>query len=284
MNLCHLKNSELEPNFKKYKGRVVLRGDIVKDDSRFKCSVHWARIISITNDSRKSHGHCFQGLPGCAGTSSIRLHPGQNGRCTNVHWKIPKSEWSQTFGSVYHDTNGLTHGPVWKTQSFLLKRYFIWSSFGRDYYGKSNLSKSDWKYELGESFPNWGMFYSCTVKKDYSLSVYVGWHQIGWKENKNINPMWESTPQRSFIWGEPTSFLDNVFFGLHSKENAKLARILWITTKVCLNLEFLLVVWKILPEAKAPRKNWGQNTVSSWSNGHGRSCEEMRGKILRTCE
>ena len=32
MDLCHLKNSELEPQFQKYKGRVVLRGDIVKDD------------------------------------------------------------------------------------------------------------------------------------------------------------------------------------------------------------------------------------------------------------
>ena len=33
MDLCHLKNSELEPQYQKYKGRVVLRGDVVKDDS-----------------------------------------------------------------------------------------------------------------------------------------------------------------------------------------------------------------------------------------------------------
>ena len=33
MDLCHLKNSELEPQYQKYKSRVVLRGDIVKDDS-----------------------------------------------------------------------------------------------------------------------------------------------------------------------------------------------------------------------------------------------------------
>ena len=31
MDLCHLKNPELEPQFQKYKGRVVLRNDIVKD-------------------------------------------------------------------------------------------------------------------------------------------------------------------------------------------------------------------------------------------------------------
>ena len=33
MDICHLKNLELEPQYQKYKGRVVLRGDIVKDDS-----------------------------------------------------------------------------------------------------------------------------------------------------------------------------------------------------------------------------------------------------------
>ena len=33
LDICHLKNAELEPKLQKYKGRVVLRGDIVKDDS-----------------------------------------------------------------------------------------------------------------------------------------------------------------------------------------------------------------------------------------------------------
>ena len=33
MDKCHLKNAELEAKHQKYKGRIVLRGDIVKDDS-----------------------------------------------------------------------------------------------------------------------------------------------------------------------------------------------------------------------------------------------------------
>ena len=32
MDLCRLKNSELEPQFQKHKGRVVLGGDSVNDD------------------------------------------------------------------------------------------------------------------------------------------------------------------------------------------------------------------------------------------------------------
>ena len=33
MDICHLKNAEMEAKHQKYKGRVVLRGDVVKDDS-----------------------------------------------------------------------------------------------------------------------------------------------------------------------------------------------------------------------------------------------------------
>ena len=46
MDLCHLKNSELELQYQKYKGRVVLRGDIVKDDS--------GSYAGVTDDSHKS--------------------------------------------------------------------------------------------------------------------------------------------------------------------------------------------------------------------------------------
>ena len=33
VDICYLKNAELEAKHQKYKGRVVLRGDVVKDDS-----------------------------------------------------------------------------------------------------------------------------------------------------------------------------------------------------------------------------------------------------------
>ena len=33
MDICHLKNAELEAKHQKNKGPIVLRGDIVKDDS-----------------------------------------------------------------------------------------------------------------------------------------------------------------------------------------------------------------------------------------------------------
>ena len=85
MDICHLKNAELESKHKKYKGRVVLRGDIVKDDSG-SYGIYWTRTICISNDSRKSHGHYNQAsrMFRTSSRCSISLHPGQNGRCTNA--------------------------------------------------------------------------------------------------------------------------------------------------------------------------------------------------------
>ena len=58
MDLCHLKYSELEPQFQKYKGRVVLRGDIVKDHSGSYAVFTEKRIISLEM--------ILSRLPGCA--------------------------------------------------------------------------------------------------------------------------------------------------------------------------------------------------------------------------
>ena len=60
MDICHLKNAELEAKHQKYEGRVVLRGDIEKDDSGSYAVFHRTRIVSITNDSSKSHGYHVQ--------------------------------------------------------------------------------------------------------------------------------------------------------------------------------------------------------------------------------
>ena len=80
MDICHLKNAELEAKHQKYKGRVVLQGDIVKDDSASVASNHWTRFISITNDISKKVMDIISRLPGCADKQRTKY-------C--LHW----SEW-----------------------------------------------------------------------------------------------------------------------------------------------------------------------------------------------
>ena len=80
------------------------------------------------------------------------------------YWKFQNRN-VQTFGFVYHDTNGQNHGPVWKTQLFLLSgicTVILWQAC----YGKGNLRKSYWS-TVGRRFP-FGNAYSYTVKKGYS--------------------------------------------------------------------------------------------------------------------
>ena len=60
-------------------------------------------------------------LPGCAGQAADAVSAKTQVKMEDAPklLKIPNRN-VQTFGFVYHDTTGLNHGPVWKTQSFLL--------------------------------------------------------------------------------------------------------------------------------------------------------------------
>ena len=106
-------------------------------------------------------------LPGCAGQAADAVSAIRN---------------VQIFGFVYHDTNGLNHGPVWKTQSFLLKgicNVILW----QDCHGKGNLRKS-YCSTVGRRFPI-GNAYSYTVKKGYSYLCM--WMTSNWLErNKTL--------------------------------------------------------------------------------------------------
>ena len=69
MDLCHLKNSELEPKFQKYKGRAVLRGDIVKDDSG-SYAVLTEQGSSASRMTAAKVMDIISRLPGCAGQAA----------------------------------------------------------------------------------------------------------------------------------------------------------------------------------------------------------------------
>ena len=87
MDLCHLKNAELETKHQKYKGRVVLRGDIVKDDSgSYAVFTEQGSSISITIDGCKGHGYHLQTarLRRTSSPRSTFLYSGQNGRFSKI--------------------------------------------------------------------------------------------------------------------------------------------------------------------------------------------------------
>ena len=85
----HLKNAELAPKCQKYKGRVVLRGDIVRDDSG---------AYTVFSEAKME--------------DAPRLP------------KIQKSE-SPEYGYVFHDTNGRNPGETLKIPCYFLNEIYM---------------------------------------------------------------------------------------------------------------------------------------------------------------
>ena len=69
MDISHLKNAELEVKHKKYKGRVVLRGDFVKDDSG-SCAVFTEQGSSASQMTATKVMDITSRLPGCTGQAA----------------------------------------------------------------------------------------------------------------------------------------------------------------------------------------------------------------------
>ena len=86
MDMCHLKNAELETKHQKYKGRVVLRGDTVKDDSG-SYAVFTEQGSSASQMTAAKVMDIISRLPGLRRTSSRRsiyLYPGEHGGCAQI--------------------------------------------------------------------------------------------------------------------------------------------------------------------------------------------------------
>ena len=69
MDICHLKNAELEAKHQKYKGRVVLQGDTVKDDSG-SYAVFAEQGSSASQMTAAKVMDIISRLPGCAGQAA----------------------------------------------------------------------------------------------------------------------------------------------------------------------------------------------------------------------
>ena len=93
MDICHLKNAELEAKHQKYKGRIVLRGDIVKDDSG-SYAVFTEQGSSASQMTAAKIMDIISRLPGCDGQAADEASAYTQVKMEDAHTllKIPKSE------------------------------------------------------------------------------------------------------------------------------------------------------------------------------------------------
>ena len=93
MDICHLKNAELVAKHQKYKGRVVLRGDIVKDNSG-SYAVFTEQGSSASQMTAAKIMDIISRLPGCDGQAADTVSAYTQVKMEDAHklLKIPKSE------------------------------------------------------------------------------------------------------------------------------------------------------------------------------------------------
>ena len=163
---------------------------------------------------------------------SICLHPGENGRCTDV------IENSEVRMSRFCDTSTETQMAKIMVQ-YGRPSCSSWAKSVRSSFGRAIMEKAIWEnpseVRLGEGF-QLGMFICSPRKRTTLICVCGPKKKTGWKETEH-RPNVESTHERRWL-GRTNIIPWPCSFACALNENAKRAKILWTITGACLDREF----------------------------------------------
>ena len=207
MDICNLKNAELEVKHQKYKGRVVLRGDVVKDNSG-SYAVFTEQGSSASQMTAANFMDIISRLLGCDGQAADAVSASENGRCSQIvkNSKIGVSRHLDSSTTTQmakimvqcgrpRCSRNLHGHPL---AGLLWERQF-----------ENILLKHGW-----EKIPNWECLF-VHREKGLFLSVYVDDIKLAGKQN--LDPMWKVLNKEVDL-GEPTSFLDHVYLGCTQRQ------------------------------------------------------------------
>ena len=187
MDTCHLKNAELEAKHQKYKGRVVLRGDIVKDDSG-SYAVFTGQRSSASQMTAAKIMDIISRFPGCDGQAAdavstktkskwkmlTKLSKIPKSEYPDIWIRLPRHKWPKSWSSVEDPVVPLERNLYGHPLAGLLcKRQF-----------EKILLKHGW-----EKIPNWECLF-VHREKGLFLSVHVDDIKLAGKKH-NIDPMWK---------------------------------------------------------------------------------------------
>ena len=110
MDICHLKNAELDAKHQKYKGRVVLRGDIVKDNSG-SYAVFTEQRSSASQMTAAKVMDIISRLPGCDGQAAdgvsaytqVKMEDDPKllkSECPDIWIRLPRHKWPKSWSSM----------------------------------------------------------------------------------------------------------------------------------------------------------------------------------------
>ena len=259
-----MKNAELEAKHQKYKGRVVLRGDIVKDDSG-SCAVFTEQGSSASQMTAAKVMDIISTLLGCDGQAADAVSAKTQVKMEDAPklLKIPKSEcpdiWIRLPQHKWHKSWSSMEDPVVPLERNLYGHPLAGRLWERQF--EKLLLKHGW-----EKIPNWECLF-VHREKGLLLSVYVDDIKLAGKK-QNIDPV-RKVPNKEVDLREPTSFFDHVYLGCTQRQ-CEISKDIVDNHRAILN-----------PECQQlQRKNFRDRKIffiSSWSydmEGHAKECVE----------
>ena len=230
MDICHLKNPELEAKHQKYKGRVVLRGDIVKDDSG-SYAVFTEQGSSASQMTAAKIMDIISRLPDCDGQAADAVSAYTQAKMEDAHklLKIPKSEcpdiWIRLPRHKWPKSWSSMEDPVVPLERNLYGHPLAGLLWERQF--EKILLKHGW-----EKIPNWECLF-VHREKGLFLSVYVD-DKKNWLERNRILIRCGKYSIKKLIWeNQHLSWITYAWAALN--DNAKQAKIF---TEPCSNREF----------------------------------------------
>ena len=259
MDICHLKSAELEAKHRKYKGRVVLRGDIVKDDSG-SYAAFTEQGSSASQMTAAKVMDIISRLPGWAGQAADavsaytqvkiedapKLLKNPKSECPDIWIRLPRHKWPAVplKRNLYgHPLAGL----LWERQF------------------EKALLEHDW-----EKVPDWECLF-VHHQKGSLLSVYVDDIKLA-GEKQNLDPLWKNSINK-LIWDNQHHFwIMSTWFAL--RDNAKLRKGIVDSDRTMFESRISAGATEKLPSSETSK-------ISTWSydmEGHAKKCVE------RSCE
>ena len=213
MDTCHLQHAELEAKHQKNKGRVVLRGDIVKDDSgsyavfteqrSSACQMTAVKIMDIISRLPCCDG---QAADAVSAYTQVKMEDAHKllkipkSECPDIWIRLPRHKWPKSWSSMEDPVVSLERNLYGHPLARLLwERQF-----------EKILLKHGW-----EKIPNWECLF-VHREKGLFLSVYVDDIKLAGKK-QNLDPMWKVFNKEVEL-GERTSFLDHVYLGCTQRQ------------------------------------------------------------------
>ena len=212
MELCHIKNSQMDKQYWSYKGRIVFRGDIVKnEDGAF--AVFTEQGASASNMAAAKFLDAIARLPGNDGEDSDAIGAYTQVKLSEAAKLLGPNVVTETWISLpYHKRPASWKNIEDPVCPLLLNLYghplagLLWELFQEDILFKAGFEK----------VKSWECLYFHRAKQLF-LSAYVDDYKMAGRK-ENITPMWDLLRSKGLELEPAVSLKSNVYLGCSQRE------------------------------------------------------------------